>query len=98
MFFYNFTNDAFFWKMIKSIKNLIILDLKDETDPKNVFKMSKLTFHDKVWLVENFNVSAFKKDKFLFDKPIYARLWELDLSKLILYECYYFENPLFWRR
>ena len=37
--FYNFTNDAFFWKVIKSITNLISLDLKDKTDPKNVLKV-----------------------------------------------------------
>ena len=97
-FFYNFTNDAFFWKMIKSIKNLISLDLKDKTDPKKVLKKSKITFHDKVWEYEKFNLSASKKDIFLFEKPNNAGLWELDLSKLILCKCYYFENPFFLRR
>ena len=83
-------NNSFYGKSNENIINRLNLDLIDKSDTHGTLnRQSKLSFKDKIADYENFSLCSFNKESFKFSKPIYLGFSVLDLSKRLLYECYY---------
>ena len=88
---YKLMNNAFFGKTMENVRESVNLEFIDHTQIDQIIKrQSKLNFKGIMDHYSKFSVYKFDKEKVIFDKPIYLGISVLELSKLIMYEFYYF--------
>ena len=83
-------NNSFYGKTIENIRKRLNLDLIDKLDTHRILdRQSKLCFDEKIAEYEKFSLYSFNKESIKVTKPTYVMFSVLELSKLLMYECYY---------
>ena len=84
---YKLMNNAFFGKILKSVRDRVNLEFIDDSQIQQIIKrQSKLSFKGIVDWYSVFSLYKFDKEKTVHDKPIYLGFTVLELSKLPMYE------------
>ena len=96
---YKLMNNAFFGKTMENVRDRTNLDFIDHSQIDQIIKrQSKLSFKGIVDHYSKFSVYKFDKEKTVFDKPIYLGFTVLKLSKLLMYEFYYYKLQPYWKQ
>ena len=96
---YKLMNNAFFGKTMENVRDRSNLDFIDHSQIDQIIKrQSKLSFKGIVDHYSKFSVYKFDKEKTVFDKPIYLGFTVLELSKLLMYEFYYYKLQPYWKQ
>ena len=95
--FYKLLNNAFYGKTMENVRNRLKIKFIKKDGHKEIIKQqSKLTFNGIHKSYENCDSYTFKQNEVLMDKPIYLGFGVLELSKLLMYETYYYKlQPYF---
>ena len=90
-------NNAFYGKTMENVRQRINIDIISNYDFKKIIhRQSKLSFKGIIQYYNQFGVYKFEKNIVVFDKPIYLGFCVLELSKLLMYEYYYYKfQPYF---
>ena len=81
-------NNAVFGKTMENVAKLRDIKLVT-TERRRNYLVSEPNYHTTKFLTENVLVIEMRKTKILMNKPVYAGLSILDLSKILMYEFWY---------
>ena len=96
--FYKLMNNAFVGKTMENVRERVNLEFIDHTQIDQIIKrQSKLSFKGIMDHYSNFSVYKFDKEKVIFQTPIYLGFSVSELSKLLMFEFYYFTLEPHWQ-
>ena len=86
--FFKLMNNSVFGKTMENIRNRV--DIRLVTNKKDAKKLiSKPTYKNRTIFCESLIAFEMKKEKLVFDKPVYLGMSILDLSKTLMYDFHY---------
>ena len=86
--FFKLMNNAVFGKTMENVRKH--RDIKLVTTDKKKSKLdSEPNYHMMNYISEDLSIIGMKRTKVKMNKPIYLRLSILEISKLLIYECWY---------